>query len=118
MQIDFPLRPYCSSMNYNEERRGARNAQAVITSFSLETGRTDTDVFAVRYAAATARDAITNKPHEAALNDARVEASSVLGGLEGLMDVNAVTPDVIERARKAVAAWLRDLAVMGPVRPR
>jgi hypothetical protein len=28
------------------------------------------------------------------------------------MEVSAVTPDMIERARKAVAAWLRELAVL------
>jgi hypothetical protein len=100
------------AMTYNDERQAARKAQAVITSLTPRSQRTDANVFAIRYAAGTARDAVTNQPHEGILNDARIEASSVLGGLQGLMEVSAVTPDMIERARKAVAAWLRELAVL------
>jgi hypothetical protein len=99
-------------MTYEDERQAASKAQAVIASLTPETMRTDAAVFAVRYAAGTARDAVTNLPYEGALNDARIETSSVLGGLQGLMEVGAVTPDMIERSRRAVAAWLRELTVL------
>lgn len=87
---------------------------AVITSLRSQTQPSD-QLVAVRFAAGTARQAVKNRPTEAALDDIRTEVATVLGGLEGLMEVNAVTPDMSERARKAVSASLRELNGSGTV---
>jgi hypothetical protein len=99
-------------MSYDDERQVARAAQAVITSLTPQMQRTERYVVAVRFAAVTAGAAVKNRPNEGALDDARTEAATVLGGLHGLMELNAVPPDMIERARNAVTAWLRELAVL------
>jgi hypothetical protein len=96
-------------MDYSEERTAAKRAEIVLNSLVPTTPRTDANTFAVRYAAATARDAIKNMSSEAALDAARGEASTALNGVCGLMDRQALTRDIIDRARRAVAAWLGEL---------
>jgi hypothetical protein len=96
-------------MSYREEHSIAAKAKAVIDMLAPETPRTDANVHAVRLAAGTASDAIKNISSEAALDAARGEASTALNGVCRLMDRHALTRDIIDRARRAVAAWLGEL---------
>jgi len=95
-------------MSNDDEHRAAKQAETVVNSLVPNSPRTDAKVFTLRYAATTASDAM-HLPSATALGAARGEASRALNGLCVAMERNALTRDLIDRAQRAVAAWLKAL---------
>jgi|SRR5665213_142125 len=101
-------------MTIDDERKAAGNAQAILSTLTPATPRTDALVHSLRVAASAATNAGNqNLSSDSALNNARGEAATVLNGVAGLLHRGELTREMIYRARSAVAAWLLALDVQG-----
>jgi hypothetical protein len=97
-------------MSTADERDAATKAQEVIAELVPGSKRTDHIAFRLRHAAALATEAIKKGfSSDAALNNVRGEAVIALNGTIGLVERQALTQEMIDRARDAVAAWLSAL---------
>lgn len=97
-------------MTADDERKAATKARDVLGTLTPTTVRTDALVHSLRMAASAATDASKqNLSSEAALNNIRGEAATALSGAAVLLHVKALTLATIDRAGRAVAAWLSAL---------
>jgi hypothetical protein len=99
-------------MDLADERRTAKQAEVVVSSLEPTIPRSDAKMVAIRYAAATARDAISKRSSEDALDATRANAAKALDELCVLMDRHIVTRGAIVRTQRAVATWLNALGVL------
>ena len=99
-------------MTRADERKAAEEVEAVVSSLARTTPRTDALVMRLRNAANAATRAIKNLSSESALDAARGEAATALNGAAGLLHKQTLTQEMIDRAKSAVATWLRELAVL------
>jgi len=104
----------------DDERNAAAKAQAILNSLTPTTARTDALVHSLRMSASAAMNASKHKPSsDAALNNVRSEAATSLNGAAGLLHTKALTQEMIDRTRSAVATWLSTLETQVAVyRPR
>jgi hypothetical protein len=106
--MDFNLES--APMNTEDERKASEDAEAIVNSLVPRTPRSDAKLSIIRNAAVIAASKITGLPSQAALDDVRDKAATMLNGVNGSLGTSMLTQELIEHARSAVGAWRRELA--------
>jgi len=99
-------------VSIDEERSAANKAKGVISVLMPSTSPTGSDVAIVvlRSAFRTATNAIRNPSSQQSLDNARGEVGTALMGLSHALENGSLTQETIDRAKRAVEAWLNGLA--------
>jgi hypothetical protein len=99
-------------VSIDEELRAANKAKAVISVLMPSTPPAGSDVAIVvlRSAFRTATNAIRNLSSLQSLDNVRGEVGTALLGLSHALENESLTQETIDRAKRAVEAWLNGLA--------
>ena len=93
----------------DDERKAAEEAKAVLRSLVPSSPRSEAKLSIVRNAANVATNAIQKFSGEKDLNVARFDALMALEGVCGLLGKRFLVQGVIDRAQRAVEAWVNAL---------
>jgi hypothetical protein len=94
-------------MSTDDERKALEKAQAVLSTLAPTTARTDAITSPLQEASRLVSVASAQGfSSDAALNNLRGEASIALSGVAGSLGGPNLTQDLIDRAKRAVAALL------------
>jgi hypothetical protein len=94
-------------MSTDDERRAAEKAQEILSSLTPTTPHSDQILIALGHAAGIATEGSMNVPSEAMVN--YVRAATALRAVFLQLEQKKVNQGMIERAKQAVEAWLKEL---------
>jgi hypothetical protein len=99
-------------VSLDEERSAANKAKGVISVLKPSTPRAGSEVAIVvlRSAFRITTNAIRNPSSQQSLDNTRGEAGAALLGLSHALENESLTQETIDRAKRAVKAWLSGLA--------
>ena len=104
-------RQLAGKAKFEEERKAAANAKAVLGFLTPSNPRTERIIFVLRSAANLAKTAtFTRLESRRALDSIRNEAATALNAVCGLLDRDRLTQDAIDQASRAVIDWANALS--------
>jgi hypothetical protein len=94
-------------MSVDDERQAAKKAEETLTSLTVSTPRTDEIIHALAHAANKATEGSIGLSGETALN--YVRAATALRAMCWGIARQRLTQEMLDRAKLAVKAWVREL---------